>query len=169
MNARSTGQLSVEGSAVKTQLAPTAVLWLARPATEPVAQETVLVSSARAAAGGLSMSPSPTLGWFWASVTQCQHGSLLREDPPSAWEGSASCSLALHVCQMVAPPPDIDECQAPGACGEKRCENTLGSYHCVATCQMGYQATAAGDCIGEDICGVRAVGRRSLTVVTSAT
>lgn len=55
-------------------------------------------------------------------------------------------------------------------CGEKRCENTLGSYHCVATCQIGYQATAAGDCIGEDIHGVWTVGRRrSPTVVASAT
>lgn len=69
MNARSMGQPSVEHSAVKTQLAHTAVSWLARPAIEPVPRETVLVSSARAvqkglAVGGLSVSPSPTLGWF---------------------------------------------------------------------------------------------------------
>lgn len=62
--------------------------------------------------------------------------------------------LLLQLCPLPSPlalVSDIDECQAygPGLCGEKQCANTPGSYHCRASCQTGYQASASGDCVGE--------------------
>ncbi|XP_061683805.1 latent-transforming growth factor beta-binding protein 4-like [Syngnathoides biaculeatus] len=61
---------------------------------------------------------------------------------------------------------DVDECVSSGGslCRDsERCENTVGSYRCLASCEPGYRASAAGRC--EDVnecedgsaCGAHAV------------
>uniref|UniRef100_A0A8B9KSN7 Latent transforming growth factor beta binding protein 4 n=1 Tax=Astyanax mexicanus TaxID=7994 RepID=A0A8B9KSN7_ASTMX len=48
---------------------------------------------------------------------------------------------------------DVDECvDSEGAvCGSLRCENTIGSFQCLVSCQPGYSITATGECVGEFI------------------
>lgn len=48
-------------------------------------------------------------------------------------------------------PPDVDECvsSAGSICGSQRCENTIGSYRCLTSCEPGYQVTRSGNCVGE--------------------
>ncbi|XP_072551408.1 latent-transforming growth factor beta-binding protein 4 isoform X2 [Salminus brasiliensis] len=59
---------------------------------------------------------------------------------------------------------DVDECvDTEGAvCGSLRCENTIGSFHCLISCQPGYSTTATGECVdinecaNETVCGEHA-------------
>ncbi|XP_038548862.1 latent-transforming growth factor beta-binding protein 2-like isoform X4 [Micropterus salmoides] len=59
---------------------------------------------------------------------------------------------------------DVDECVSTSGtvCGSKRCENTIGSYHCLTSCEPGYQVTQTGDCVdvnecaNQTVCGVHA-------------
>lgn len=46
---------------------------------------------------------------------------------------------------------DVDECVSSGGsvCGSRRCENTIGSYHCLTSCEPGYRVTQTGTCVGE--------------------
>ncbi|XP_040901991.1 LOW QUALITY PROTEIN: latent-transforming growth factor beta-binding protein 4 [Toxotes jaculatrix] len=46
---------------------------------------------------------------------------------------------------------DVDECvsSSGSVCGSRRCENTIGSYRCLTSCDPGYRVTQTGDC--EDI------------------
>lgn len=67
-------------------------------------------------------------------------------------QGPLGGFLAPHCLSPSPPlPPDIDECQEYGAalCGTRRCENSPGSFRCVAECQGGYQVSPSGDCVGE--------------------
>ncbi|XP_049339573.1 latent-transforming growth factor beta-binding protein 4 isoform X2 [Astyanax mexicanus] len=56
---------------------------------------------------------------------------------------------------------DVDECvDSEGAvCGSLRCENTIGSFQCLVSCQPGYSITATGECVdinecaNETVCG----------------
>nr|XP_057935549.1 latent-transforming growth factor beta-binding protein 4 isoform X3 [Doryrhamphus excisus] len=49
---------------------------------------------------------------------------------------------------------DVDECVSSGGtvCGALRCENTIGSYHCLTSCEPGFQVSAAGQCEDMDEC-----------------
>lgn len=85
----------------------------------------------------------------------------LPAQPPRLALQAACCSCLEppRPAQCRLCPADIDECQEYGAalCGTQRCENTAGSYRCVAACQVGYQAGTSGDCVGE--CARRVPGR----------
>ncbi|XP_041795911.1 latent-transforming growth factor beta-binding protein 4 isoform X3 [Chelmon rostratus] len=49
---------------------------------------------------------------------------------------------------------DVDECVSSGGsvCGSQRCENTIGSYRCLTSCDPGYQVTQTGNCVDVDEC-----------------
>ncbi|XP_067101951.1 LOW QUALITY PROTEIN: latent-transforming growth factor beta-binding protein 4 [Osmerus mordax] len=59
---------------------------------------------------------------------------------------------------------DVDECVDSGGavCGSQRCDNTIGSYRCVTSCEPGYHATRTGECVdinecaNETVCGEHA-------------
>uniref|UniRef100_A0A671TUS3 Latent-transforming growth factor beta-binding protein 4 n=1 Tax=Sparus aurata TaxID=8175 RepID=A0A671TUS3_SPAAU len=55
---------------------------------------------------------------------------------------------------------DVDECVSSGGsvCGSQRCENTIGSYHCLTSCEPGYEATQAdvNECSNQTVCGEHA-------------
>uniref|UniRef100_A0A673LGX5 Latent-transforming growth factor beta-binding protein 1 n=1 Tax=Sinocyclocheilus rhinocerous TaxID=307959 RepID=A0A673LGX5_9TELE len=64
--------------------------------------------------------------------------------------------LSCCVCSA-----DVNEClHSEGlVCGSQRCENTIGSFRCVASCEPGYHITASGECVdinecaNETVCG----------------
>uniref|UniRef100_A0A3B4TVW3 Latent-transforming growth factor beta-binding protein 4 n=1 Tax=Seriola dumerili TaxID=41447 RepID=A0A3B4TVW3_SERDU len=49
---------------------------------------------------------------------------------------------------------DVDECVSSGGsvCGSQRCENTIGSYRCLTSCEPGYQVTQSGKCVDINEC-----------------
>ncbi|XP_069578756.1 latent-transforming growth factor beta-binding protein 4 [Brachyistius frenatus] len=49
---------------------------------------------------------------------------------------------------------DVDECvsSSGSVCGSQRCENTIGSYRCLISCEPGFQVDAAGRCVDVDEC-----------------
>uniref|UniRef100_UPI0037E812CD latent-transforming growth factor beta-binding protein 4 n=1 Tax=Semicossyphus pulcher TaxID=241346 RepID=UPI0037E812CD len=54
---------------------------------------------------------------------------------------------------------DVDECVSSGrsVCGSKRCENTIGSYRCVTSCEPGYQLSQSGRCVDVNECANQTV------------
>ncbi|XP_052387439.1 latent-transforming growth factor beta-binding protein 4 isoform X4 [Carassius gibelio] len=56
---------------------------------------------------------------------------------------------------------DVNECldSERVVCGSQRCENTIGSFRCLASCEPGYHITASGECVdinecaNETVCG----------------
>ncbi|KAJ0022516.1 hypothetical protein NQD34_010006, partial [Periophthalmus magnuspinnatus] len=54
---------------------------------------------------------------------------------------------------------DVDECVSSrgSVCGAQSCENTIGSFRCLSSCQPGFTVSPTGECVGE--CG-RASGTR---------
>ncbi|KAM9852921.1 latent-transforming growth factor beta-binding protein 4 [Aulostomus maculatus] len=49
---------------------------------------------------------------------------------------------------------DVDECVSSGGsvCGSQRCENTIGSYRCLTSCEPGYRVASSGECVDVDEC-----------------
>ncbi|KAK2846559.1 hypothetical protein Q5P01_009558 [Channa striata] len=54
---------------------------------------------------------------------------------------------------------DVDECVSSGGsvCGSQRCENTIGSYRCLTSCEPGFQATHSGECVDINECANKTV------------
>ncbi|XP_039986751.1 latent-transforming growth factor beta-binding protein 1-like [Xiphias gladius] len=54
---------------------------------------------------------------------------------------------------------DVDECVLSGGsvCGSRRCENTIGSYRCLTSCEPGYQVTHTGNCVDINECANKTV------------
>ncbi|XP_055369679.1 latent-transforming growth factor beta-binding protein 1-like [Betta splendens] len=54
---------------------------------------------------------------------------------------------------------DVDECVSSGGsiCGSQRCENTIGSFRCLRSCELGYRVTQTGQCVDVDECANRTV------------
>ncbi|KAF7658545.1 hypothetical protein LDENG_00011270 [Lucifuga dentata] len=56
---------------------------------------------------------------------------------------------------------DVDECvsSSGSVCKSQRCENTIGSYRCLTSCEPGYQVTQAdkcvdiNECVNKTVCG----------------
>lgn len=59
-------------------------------------------------------------------------------------------ALKLQIESDVSP-SDVDECVTSrgSVCGSQRCENTIGSFRCLTSCEPGYQVTHTGECVGE--------------------
>ncbi|KAK6487718.1 latent-transforming growth factor beta-binding protein 4-like isoform X1 [Huso huso] len=89
-------------------------------------------------------------------VDECARPELCQDGICTNTQGSFEC-----VCQPgFATNPektaclDVDECaESRGAvCGPRRCENTIGSFHCITSCEPGHRATASGDCVDINEC-----------------
>ncbi|XP_041667187.1 latent-transforming growth factor beta-binding protein 4 isoform X3 [Cheilinus undulatus] len=54
---------------------------------------------------------------------------------------------------------DVDECASSGRrlCGSKQCENTIGSYRCITSCESGYQLAQSGRCVDINECANKTV------------
>ncbi|XP_062996843.1 latent-transforming growth factor beta-binding protein 4 isoform X2 [Elgaria multicarinata webbii] len=89
-------------------------------------------------------------------IDECQGQAVCAGGHCANTEGSFDCYCppGSRSSPNKASCEDIDECQEYGAalCGEQRCENSPGSYRCVADCQVGYRASATGDCIDLNEC-----------------
>ncbi|KAE8585611.1 hypothetical protein XENTR_v10021376 [Xenopus tropicalis] len=103
---------------------------------------------------------------------ECQQGTLCQGGRCINTQGSfqCQCPTGFRVTFNKAACTDIDECQERGTslCGTQSCENTLGSYRCIAQCDTGYRLTASGDCedinecANSTICGDNAVCKNLL-------
>ncbi|XP_077788592.1 latent-transforming growth factor beta-binding protein 4 isoform X4 [Podarcis muralis] len=104
-------------------------------------------------AQGFTIAPS---GASCIDIDECQPGTACAGGHCANTEGSFDCYCppGTRSSANKASCEDIDECQEYGAalCGTQRCENTPGSYRCVAECQAGYQAGTTGDCIDINEC-----------------
>ncbi|CAJ0956013.1 unnamed protein product [Ranitomeya imitator] len=99
---------------------------------------------------------------------ECQTGIFCQGGRCTNTVGSfqCACPTGLRATSDNSNCIDINECQERGAalCGTQTCENTLGSYRCIASCDSGYRLTASGDCAdinecanNSTICGDNAV------------
>ncbi|XP_056138750.1 latent-transforming growth factor beta-binding protein 4 isoform X3 [Lampris incognitus] len=54
---------------------------------------------------------------------------------------------------------DVDECVTSegSVCGSQQCENTIGSFRCVTSCQPGYRVTHTGECVDLNECANKTV------------
>ncbi|XP_053253575.1 latent-transforming growth factor beta-binding protein 4 isoform X2 [Podarcis raffonei] len=104
-------------------------------------------------AQGFTIAPS---GASCIDIDECQPGTACAGGHCANTEGSFDCYCppGTRSSANKASCEDIDECQEYGTalCGTQRCENTPGSYRCVADCQAGYQAGTTGDCIDINEC-----------------
>ncbi|XP_062818298.1 latent-transforming growth factor beta-binding protein 4 isoform X2 [Anolis carolinensis] len=89
-------------------------------------------------------------------IDECQSGTSCAGGHCANTEGSFDCYCppGTRSSSNKASCEDIDECQEYGAalCGAQRCENSVGSYRCVAQCPTGYRTSATGDCIDINEC-----------------
>ncbi|XP_053176279.1 latent-transforming growth factor beta-binding protein 4 [Scomber japonicus] len=100
-------------------------------------------------------------------VDECLRSGLCVDGRCVNTEGSFECE-----CQtgFTANPEkttclDVDECVSSGGsvCGSERCENTIGSYQCLTSCEAGYQVSSSGrcadvnECVNQTVCGAHAV------------
>ncbi|XP_077398239.1 latent-transforming growth factor beta-binding protein 4 isoform X2 [Festucalex cinctus] len=90
-------------------------------------------------------------------VNECARSNVCVDGECVNTEGSFTCRCR----QGFASNPennaclDVDECSSSGASvcgGNQRCQNTIGSYRCLTSCQPGFQASADGRCHDVDEC-----------------
>ncbi|XP_016392826.1 latent-transforming growth factor beta-binding protein 1 [Sinocyclocheilus rhinocerous] len=93
--------------------------------------------------------------WTIMIVNLAMHSTAKISLFDSAGQREAA-DLSCCVCSA-----DVNEClHSEGlVCGSQRCENTIGSFRCVASCEPGYHITASGECVdinecaNETVCG----------------
>ncbi|KAM4696305.1 latent-transforming growth factor beta-binding protein 4 [Rhinophrynus dorsalis] len=87
---------------------------------------------------------------------ECQQGAFCQGGRCTNTQGSfqCTCPTGFRATTDKTTCTDIDECQERGTslCGTQTCENTLGSYKCIAQCDTGYRLTASGDCTDINEC-----------------
>lgn len=90
----------------------------------------------------VKLASSPTLRRPPASVNPCIESS-------KSHQMMSVFLFKLALCLSMF--PDVDECVSGSSsvCVSQRCENTIGSYRCLASCQAGYQVAPDGSCVGE--------------------
>ncbi|XP_019723478.1 latent-transforming growth factor beta-binding protein 4 isoform X1 [Hippocampus comes] len=90
-------------------------------------------------------------------VNECARADVCADGECVNTEGSFACRCRRG---FVSNPEsnaclDADECASSGGsiCGEsERCENTIGSYRCLTSCEPGFRASADGRCHDVDEC-----------------
>ncbi|XP_028652280.2 latent-transforming growth factor beta-binding protein 1-like [Erpetoichthys calabaricus] len=108
-------------------------------------------------------------GSLCVDIDECTRSDLCQDGHCINTEGSFECSCKTG---FAANPErntclDLDECaESRGAvCASQRCENTIGSYRCIASCEPGHRLTASGacidinECVNATICGDHAFCR----------
>uniref|UniRef100_A0A3P8TW60 Latent-transforming growth factor beta-binding protein 1 n=1 Tax=Amphiprion percula TaxID=161767 RepID=A0A3P8TW60_AMPPE len=110
---------------------------------------------------------------FCADVDECLKSGICSDGRCLNTEGSFQCQcetgftanpeknacLGTPVNRLISNEllslADVDECVSSGGsvCGSQRCENTIGSYRCLTSCEPGYQATLGGGCVDVNECG----------------
>ncbi|XP_051512932.1 latent-transforming growth factor beta-binding protein 4-like isoform X3 [Myxocyprinus asiaticus] len=96
-------------------------------------------------------------------VDECAREGVCQDGRCANMEGSflCHCQTGFTTNPEKTACLDVNECEDSGGavCGSQRCENTIGSFHCVASCEPGYHITATGECVdinecaNETVCG----------------
>uniref|UniRef100_A0A8C7VV33 Latent-transforming growth factor beta-binding protein 1 n=1 Tax=Oncorhynchus mykiss TaxID=8022 RepID=A0A8C7VV33_ONCMY len=90
---------------------------------------------------------------------QCQVGFTTNPEKTACL---AVGMLKFCVCVCVCVCVYVDECSEGAVCRTQRCENTIGSYRCITSCEPGYRVTRTGECVdinecaNETVCGEHA-------------
>ncbi|KPP77168.1 latent-transforming growth factor beta-binding protein 4-like [Scleropages formosus] len=107
-------------------------------------------------------------------VDECSRPELCLDGECVNTQGSfqCQCKAGFTTSPEKTACLDIDECAETGGtvCQPRRCENTIGSYHCVTTCEPGYSITPSGQCVGErpaKISSKRPITSSSIPAVTN--
>ncbi|XP_043120290.1 latent-transforming growth factor beta-binding protein 4 isoform X2 [Puntigrus tetrazona] len=96
-------------------------------------------------------------------VDECVQEGVCQDGHCSNTEGSflCHCQTGFTTNPERTACLDVNEClDSEGlVCGSQRCENTIGSFRCVASCEPGYHITSSGECVdinecaNETVCG----------------
>ncbi|XP_052008003.1 latent-transforming growth factor beta-binding protein 4-like [Xyrauchen texanus] len=96
-------------------------------------------------------------------VDECTREGVCQDGRCTNTEGSflCHCQTGFTTNPEKTACLDVNECEdSEGAvCGSQRCENAIGSFRCVTSCEPGYHITATGQCVdinecaNETVCG----------------
>ncbi|XP_062861109.1 latent-transforming growth factor beta-binding protein 4 isoform X2 [Trichomycterus rosablanca] len=102
-------------------------------------------------------------GTVCTDIDECAKDGVCENGVCTNTEGSFMCHCRTG---FTANPEksiclDVDECvdSEGSVCEFQRCENTIGSYRCVVTCEPGYSLNPTGECVdinecaNETVCG----------------
>uniref|UniRef100_A0A3B5B9V6 Latent-transforming growth factor beta-binding protein 4-like n=1 Tax=Stegastes partitus TaxID=144197 RepID=A0A3B5B9V6_9TELE len=85
---------------------------------------------------------------------QCDTGFTANPERNACSNRTSSPSSYLTLFLLSLRLPDVDECVSSGGsvCGLQRCENTIGSFRCLTSCEPGYQVVPGGGCVDVNEC-----------------
>ncbi|XP_016536465.1 latent-transforming growth factor beta-binding protein 4 isoform X4 [Poecilia formosa] len=99
---------------------------------------------------------SSGLGRRCTDVNECLEGDFCFSrgecvNTPGSY--TCVCSPGFTLSENRTACLDVDECVSSGGsvCPSRRCENTIGSFRCLATCQPGQRVAADGSCVGPPV------------------